>query len=72
MQDPDPPTPNRWKPTNKLIGGAVIGQAAAQIIVAVCDSYFSHPLSPELSAAITTLCYAAAAYFIPNNPNAQG
>jgi hypothetical protein len=69
MENPEPPNhPNRWVPTNKLIGGAVISQAAAQIIVAVCDQYFSHPLTPELATAISTLCYAIGAYFIPNRP----
>lgn len=63
MQDPEPPT--NWVPSRKLIGGAVIGQALAQIIVAVCDRYLHTPLGPELSAAVTTLCYAGAAYFIP-------
>jgi hypothetical protein len=71
MQDPEPPTTSRWVPTRKLIGGGIIGQAAAQVIVAVCDQYLKAPLSPELAAAITTLCYATAAYFIPNG-NAQG
>jgi hypothetical protein len=60
------PTTSKWVPNNKLIGGAVIGQAAAQIIVAICDRFLHAPLGPELSSAITTLCYAAAAYFIPN------
>ena len=66
MQDPEPPPQSKWVPTNKLIGGAVIGQAAAQIIVALCDRYLHTPLGPELSSAITTLCYAISAYFIPN------
>jgi len=67
MQSPEPDQPTSWIPSRKLITGGIVGQAAAQIIVAVCDQYFKTPLSPELAAAITTLCYAAAAYFIPNS-----
>ena len=62
MQDPDPPS--GWKPTNSTIGGAAIGLAAAQVIVAVCDQYFHQALGPELASAITTLCVAASGYFI--------
>lgn len=62
MSDPDKPT--GWVPTNSTLGGAGIGLAAAQVIVALCDQYFQHPLSAEFSSAITTLCVAAAGYFI--------
>jgi hypothetical protein len=69
MQDPEPSKPpTNWRPTNKLVGGAIIGQALSQVIVAVCDRYLQTPLGPELASAVTTLCYAAAAYFIPNSP----
>ena len=60
------PTTSKWTPSRKLVGGALIGQAASQLIVAICDRYLHSPLGPELSSAITTFCYAAAAYFIPN------
>ena len=66
MADEPSPTPSRWVPTNKLIGGAIVSQAASQVIVAVCDQYLKTPLTPELAAAVTTLCYAIGAYFIPN------
>lgn len=68
MQNPEPvdQPPSRWAPTNKLIGGATIGAAVAQLIVALCNQYLHSPLSAESSSAITILCYAVAAYFIPN------
>lgn len=59
MSDPDKPG---WIPTTSTLGGAGIGLAAAQVIVAICDQYFQHALSPELASAITTLCVAAAGY----------
>jgi len=70
MQDPEPQQqPSKWVPTQKTVGGSIIGTAAAQVIVALCDRYFHTPLGPELASAITTLCVATAAYFVPN---AQG
>ena len=66
MQDPEPPNqPNRWVPTNKLIGGASIGTFVAQFIIALCDRV-GYPLGPELGGCLTTLCFGLAAYFIPN------
>lgn len=59
----DEPKPG-WTPTNSTVYGAGIGLAAAQVIVALCDRIFHAPLGAELSSAITTLCVAAAGYFI--------
>jgi hypothetical protein len=67
MQDPEPEKPVKsWAPGQKTVGGAVIGSSVAQLIIAIADYYFHSPLAPEISSAITTLCVAVAAYFIPN------
>ncbi len=66
MQNPEPPT--SWKPSQSVVIGAVIGQATAQLVVAICDQFFSHPLSPELSAAISGFCVTLGTYFIPDKP----
>jgi hypothetical protein len=66
MQDPEPPAPSRWIPTRKTVNGSVFGTALAQIIVAICDQYFSHPLTAELASAVTTVCVVGVAYFTPN------
>lgn len=66
MQNPEPTNGNGhsgWQPTTSTLGGAAIGLAAAQVVVAVCDQYFQRPLGPELASAITTLCVAIAGYF---------
>ena len=65
MQDPEPQRPSRWKPTNKLIGGASLGTIAAQFIIALCDR-LGYPLGPELGGCLTTFLFALAAYIIPN------
>ena len=60
------PPPSSWVPSRSVVGGAGIGLAAGQIVIAICDRAFHAPLGPELSSAITTLCIAAATYFIPD------
>ena len=62
MQNPEPPT--KWAPARSIYGGALIGTAASQIIVAICNRFINVPIGPELASAITTLCIAVAGYFI--------
>lgn len=64
MQNPEPP--KSWTPTQSTVGGSIVGTAIAQVVVAICDQYFSHPLSAELASAVTTICVFAAVYFIPD------
>lgn len=66
MQNPEPTPATSWIPSRKAVGGSILGTAAAQIIVAVCDQYLKTPLTPELASAVTTVCVFAIAYFIPN------
>lgn len=53
-----------WVPTTSTAVGAIIGTAIAQIIVAIFDAFLAHPLTPELSSAVTTLCIFGAGYVI--------
>lgn len=71
MQNPEPPkSPTNWVPSQSTIGGGIVGTALAQIVVAICNQYFSHPLSAELASAVTTLCVTACVYFIPDRKSA--
>ena len=67
MQDPEP-QPTGWqkyKPSQKTVGGAVIGQLLGQFIILACDQYMEKKPSPELAIAFTGLIQALIAYFIP-------
>jgi hypothetical protein len=66
MQEPD--IPKSWVPTQSAVGGSIVGTALAQIVVAICDGYLTHPLTPEIASAVTTVCVFAAVYFIPDKP----
>jgi hypothetical protein len=67
MQNPEPPKPaTNWTPHQSVVGGSIFGTALAQIVVAVCDQYFAHPLSAELASAVTTVCVTLCVYFIPD------
>lgn len=67
MQDPEFTQPSKWKPTQAVVGGAAIGGAIGQIIVAVCNGYFQHPLGPEVAGAINTLAVGVITYLIPDS-----
>ena len=64
MQDPEPNGPQPgWQPTTSTVGGAAIGAAFAQIILALSDQCFHASIGAATASAITTLCVAAAGYF---------
>lgn len=67
MQDPEPPTPPaRWKPHQSVIGGAAVGTAVAQLILAGLKFYLHTAIDPVTAGAITSLCLFAATYLIPD------
>ena len=70
MQNPEPSKPpGNWVPHQSVVGGAVVGTAVAQIIVAVCGHYLKGPLDAVTAGAISSLCLFTATYFIPDSTN---
>jgi hypothetical protein len=55
----------KWKPSGKTVGGAIIGQLLGQFIVLACSEYLSKKPSVELGMVFVGLCQAIAAYFLP-------
>lgn len=66
MQNPEPDQPAGWKPTVSTAAGASIGFITGQFVVAFCNQYLPHPLSPELASATTALLGGIASYFFPD------
>lgn len=66
MQDPEPDIPKPgagWVPTNSTIGGAALGGAIAQVIVASIDQLAHISISNATASAITVICIFAVGYF---------
>jgi hypothetical protein len=72
MQNPEPPnqptTWNKYKPSQKTVGGAVLGQLVGQFLVLAADQYMDKKPSPELAIAGVGLIQAIFTYLIPNKP----
>lgn len=66
MQDAELKPAAGWTPTASTAAGGGLGLVAGQFIVALCNQYFSHPLSPELASATTGLCVIVAGYLFPD------
>lgn len=66
MNSPDPLPPNGWRPTQSTVGGALLGAAISQVIIAFAETYWGYEISSQTSGAITTICVAAAGYFFPD------
>lgn len=60
-----PPAQAGWKPTSSTVGGALLGGALAQIIVAILTKLNWAP-DPMTAGAITTVCTFAVGYFFPD------
>ena len=68
--DPVPPEkpPTRWKPHQSVVGGAVVGTSAAQLVIAALQFFLHTTITPMTGGAITSLCLFTATYFIPDKP----
>lgn len=64
MQNPEPPV--SWKPNQSIYGGAVIGTAIAQCVIAGVEFFIHASITATVGGAITTLCCFTACYFIPD------
>lgn len=63
MQNPEPnQQPSGWTPTSSTIGGAALGGAIAQVIVATLDQLTHITISLSTAGAITTICIFAVGY----------
>lgn len=65
MQDPEFPK-SGWTPTNSTLGGAILGGALGQIVVASFDQIFHITISLATAGAINTVCIFAVGYFFPD------
>lgn len=56
-------------PTQATVGGAILGTAIGQVIVAAIEFFAHHAVTSQFGGAITTICIFAATYYIPEKPN---
>lgn len=63
MQNPEPDQPSGWTPTASTVGGAALGGAIAQVIVAAFDGLLHISIGVATASSITTICIFAVGYF---------